>query len=232
MVKPVCKLRVIDSVATIRSKIRRAIIARLSHGRVLERAMVYSAVRVRKLFIQEMKNSPTYQALTSNHTLVGELGLVDPQSKIDAIIDKMAASIKIKLKKGRSNSIGGGFTIKLVKANFKDILRIPEAKQRATSIRPRRGGASLLPWLEWMLLRGDEKIIMGYTVKFGAFAASRTGLALMYKRKEVSKSWSVPHGNWKPNIKNNNFITRVLDEIVDQVAMIIVIEMQKAARRA
>lgn len=68
-----------------------------------------------------------------------------------------------------------------------------------------------IPWLEWLLVSGDQFEIDGYTIDFGNYAASRSGKALMRPKL----SWRIPTG-FGPFAADNNFITNALEELAQE----------------
>ena len=69
-----------------------------------------------------------------------------------------------------------------------------------------------LPWLEWLLLRGNQIIIRNYQVRMGASPYSRTNMAVMVQSK---KNWRVPM-EFAGTI-TNNWTTRALDKVDAQI---------------
>lgn len=149
-------------------------------------------------------NSPEYDSLTSGDDLAKAFGI--PQSdaikKLDTIIDVLASSIVVKFKRLRASgtTITGGIEVGAFLANFKDILRLPEAQVITDK------GQSL-PWLEWLLIRGDTIIITDFEISFGSYPTSRAGGALMVE--SVGGVWRVPPQY--SGIITDNWITRAVD---------------------
>jgi len=85
-----------------------------------------------------------------------------------------------------------------------------------------RGGWGMW-WLEWLLTYGDRFIVKEYRVKMINSSRSRSGLALMVK--DTTSRWRVP-----PEFSgttNNNFITKLLDTMPDDIDNIIEEELTK-----
>lgn len=230
MAKKFVVLKIIDNASIIRRKIKNATQSRFKRGLVLERAGMRTAIKVKNLFRRRMYESDTYRALITPSFLLGELGLEDAKNKIDTIIEAWVKSLKLNFKfiKGSPGGIKGSFTIRMVRSNYWEVLHLREAKQRATSKRRKKKDWSLLYWLEWLLLRGDEEIVIGYDVKFRP-GTGRTGLAIMYDTKGA-RSWSVPPGY--TGTKNDNFVTHVLERMKDDIIKIMVRELKQSVRRA
>lgn len=60
-----------------------------------------------------------------------------------------------------------------------------------------------LPWLSWLLTKGDDIIIADYHIQFGVFAASRSGGAIMVPSLE----WAVPPEY--AGVEGDNWLTRI-----------------------
>jgi len=223
-------LRIKDTAGQIERKIKDALKRIFADGRVLQVAGAATATKIRKLFIQKMHESQTYIQLSTNSLTVGDFGLEHPKEKIDAIIEAWAQSLKLKFKliKGSQLGIKGGFTISMVRSNYAEVFRLPQAKQRATSTRKAKTNQKIMPWLKWLLMEGDKKIIIGYDVVFRQ-GAGRSGLAIMVQGKKF-RSWSVPYGI--SGTKDKNFVTEVLHKMEGDIINIMMSELARAARKA
>lgn len=159
--------------------------------------------RLVKLVQDAIVMSPEYQSILSGQ-LKYEFGLPDSQARLQEIlgfwkhIDVKYNPIKIT----QQLDISGGFTIGMIKSDYSDVL-----KSAAAQLTTEKGVT--LDWLEWLLLFGNRTIIKDYVVKFGRNRASRTGNAIMTGNSKGK--WSVP-GEFS-GTQNNNWITRVIDEI-------------------
>lgn len=221
-------LRIIETKGEIIRKIKDALAVRFNNANFLETVAAKSGIRVQKLFRQKMYESDAYRQLSSEASLtVGELGLEHPKEKIDRIIEQWVQSYTLKLRPGRRDSFRGSFGISIVRSNYAEVLRLPEAKQLATSTKKAKSNQSTLRWLEWLLKEGEKTIIKEYDVVF-RIGAGRTNLAVMVKGKRL-RSWSVPVG--VAGTTNDNFVTRVLDTMVDETMSIIREEFFRAGRR-
>ena len=235
MAKQILRIKIKETRGQIKRKINDAIVKRFSRRQVLETAGVFSATKVRKLFLARIRASATYRALSASSALVGELGLEQPHHKIDTIVEQWAESIQIKFNRGRSSNIKGSFRISMVRSNYAEVLRLAEAKQKATSKNKAVSNQVKLRWLELLLKEGDKTIIEGFDVLMKpGLPSSRTGLAIMIgsKKGAGAKSWRVPDGDWKPNIPDDNFVTRVLEAMGPEVLVIMEKELRRAVRRA
>ena len=136
---------------------------------------------------------------------------------VKSIITTIADSIEFDFHKlsDKGNKIDGGFTFYVAKADFSDILALDEA-----IIVTRKG--QILPWLDWLLLKGDRLIISDYSLRYVP-AASRSHSYIMIE--EHGEFWKVP-SEFAGTIKNN-WITRALDEKTKHISQIIASRLEK-----
>ncbi len=138
--------------------------------------------------------------------------------RLDDIISVLAKSIRvIPIRVAvRGKKLTGGLRIGMFQADFQDILNIPSAFVHTAK-------GEVLPWLEWLLLRGDQIIIVDYRIDFANHPQSRSGEAIMIK--DQSSIWRVPPGvsgdkkaNWITRAvkKHLGFITKLVTASVDR----------------
>lgn len=158
---------------------------------------------IEKLLPQLFFATPEYSALI-NGPLNAHFGIPfgEERLRVNTIIRTIANNIEVsftKIKKA-GNDLAGGITIYILKSNFSDILTLPEASILTVN------GYSL-PWLEWLLVRGNQVIVTDFTIKFvyGA-VGSRSGQAIMVQNP--GGVWRVPP-QYAGTVKNN-WLTRAL----------------------
>lgn len=166
---------------------------------------------VKSIVRNALVSEPEYGSLKAG-TLRAEFGIADP-SAVDSVIDLMVNTLEIKLDpiKVSGNKLVGGFLLTMIKSDdISGVIYNDNAK-----VVDNAGGYSL-PWLEWLLLKGNETIIQNYSVKYSNSPLSRSGLAFMV---ESQNNWRVP-----PNFsgdQNNNWTTRAISKIDKQIVSII-----------
>lgn len=172
---------------------------------------------LKNLIIDAIKKAPEYDSLI-NGTLKAEFGLPDSDSRVNMIIQTLdninVKSKKIIIKGGEQ--LSGGFELTMIPSSYSSILSLPEA-----TFKTEKGKD--LHWLEWLLLLGNETIIKDYEVKLGPDPRSRTGMAVM--RGVVSGKWSVPPQF--AGTANNNWITRAIDSVDNDIENLITTNMRK-----
>lgn len=146
--------------------------------------------------------SPEYNALVSG-PLDAHFGIPKGEAipRLDAIINKMADSVDVSFRRiaVRGNSFTGGLDIKAIFADFIDLINMREGHVDID------GGS--IPWLEWLLMRGDSFIVYRYGIKFGNYGQSRSGAAIMVR--DDTAVWKVPVG--VSGTLRDNWITRAVD---------------------
>lgn len=146
--------------------------------------------------------SPVYTSLL-NGPLDILLGIPDGEAKfrVDTIIQTIINNIEYDFNPlvVRGGHIDGGLTISMLKSDFSDILSLPQS-----SVVDSNG--TVLPWLEWLLIRGDSIIISNHQIQFGNYPASRSNQAIMVHSKI---GWRVPPQY--SGVINDNWLTRVID---------------------
>jgi hypothetical protein len=73
-----------------------------------------------------------------------------------------------------------------------------------------------LPWLEWLLLKGNSIIVRNYNVKYGQNPRSRSGDAIMI---DSTSSWRVPPEF--AGTTRDNWTTRALNRVDKDINRII-----------
>lgn len=143
-----------------------------------------------------------YDALV-NGTLGYELGPVDPAGRMHEIMNIMEKSIRVDFTRFglRGTKITGGLELNAFQADFEDILASPAAVQMTEK-------EQYLPWLEWLIIRGDKVIIKDYRFRLGRYRSSRTGGGLMFHKD--GGLWRVPPEY--SGTKSNNWFTRAIED--------------------
>lgn len=169
------------------------------------------------------KSTETYNSLLYGD-LTHELGFPEGQAQrmVDAILDRISESIavvpRLPRRKNTGNQMVMGFRI--VTKSLPGIEDMPEAEIDtgkdtvgtdfandfaafgATAI------SRKLPWVNWLLFRGNQYIIFNYEYVPIASERSRSGKGLMVY--DDSENWKVP-GEFS-GTRNSNWITRTLTE--------------------
>lgn len=164
-----------------------------------------------------IKSQPEYQSLLSG-ALKFELGVPDAASRIDEIVQIWATGARANYGRISKSSIGlsGSFSVDMIQEDYADIL-----SSGAAIVTDDISGISI-PWLEWLLLEGGKILIKNYTVKFGPNNRSRTGFAIMVSSSE---NWRVPPEF--AGTKTNNWITRALENVEDQIVDLMIKELER-----
>ena len=98
--------------------------------------------------------------------------------------------------------------------DYSDVISVPEA------VFVTEKGVKL-EWLRWLLLEGDKRIVSNYFFKKSS--RGRAGGGIMAERQNAS--WGVP--SQFAGTENNNFATRALETINDEIDVLVRREIVK-----
>jgi len=157
-----------------------------------------------------MKNEPEYNSLKFGQLRM-ELG-IENTDVVDNIINAIVQTFSI-TKTLRYNTRGLSDGIKITVLSGTDLKSIIGSSD--ANINDTERGYSL-PWLEWLLLRGNETIVQNYSVNYTSNPRSRSGLALMVPS---SSSWRIP-ANFT-GTESDNWTTRAISKIGDKISTVI-----------
>jgi len=174
--------------------------------------------KITNLFIESIKKEPEYFSLKGGK-LKAELGLPD-SIDIDELITFIASSVNIikKTPKISDQGINVGLKIEIFKQDAE-----PAISSDYAFVHDSMGGYSL-PWLEWLLFKGTQSIVKNYRVQLSNSNRSRSGMAVMV---QSPGDWSVP--SEFAGTENNNWITRALSTIDNELIIIITNAIKSAA---
>ena len=158
-----------------------------------------------------LSTAPEVDSLASG-ALRHQFGLVDGASRISNIIDMWAESVEVRYVQGIGEL--GGISINMGDNDYSMALSMPEAEFTTEN-------GSSLEWLRWLLLEGDTRIVNNYQFQSGR--RGRAGGGIMISRQ--SASWGVP--SQFAGTDNNNFATRALESMQDEIDVIVRREITK-----
>jgi len=157
----------------------------------------------KKLTYKFLVNSPTYESLVSGD-LAFHFGFRKGQeeSRLQPILNTFVDSVSYKFKP--YSRTGGSFEFFAIHSDYSDVLSLSEAKIQGKN-KDEFSVNYPLPWLNWLLLQGDDIIIKDYKIELGVLA-SRSGKAIMVK----GGTWAVP--SEFRGTANDNWVTRLSSE--------------------
>ena len=173
-------------------------------------AMPKITTEIKELVAVSLREEPEYQSLLSGR-LKAEFGLSDT-NMVDNIIDKLVSTIDVSRPTVSYNKIGlvGGFTITMMKSDDMNGLIFTDIASVISN------NGQHLPWLQWLLLEGNNAIVKNFDVKMGSYSQSRSGMAIMVSSRD---NWRVPP-EFVGTI-SNNWTTRAIDRIEDKIDILI-----------
>lgn len=200
------------------SKISKQILQEIKNkiDKVIKAALPNISNEIKLLISEALKNQPEYSSLMTG-TLKAEFGIADAGSVI-TVIDSLIETLSTKYNgiKISERGLSGGFILTMMKSDDMNGVIFSEAAKVFDS-----EGYSL-PWLEWLLLKGNEIIVKNYEVVYGSFNYSRSGMAIM---KPSSGSWRV--STQFSGTEQDNWTTRAINSVEDNIYNIIQKNIEK-----
>lgn len=165
--------------------------------------------RLKKTVRESLIATPEYQSIVQGK-LRAELGIPNSSARIIEVIDTWVNNMVVKVKAGKNPFLQ--IEIGMVQGDYSDVLSLPAAQYTYSS---QRGGGTI-PWLKWLLLEGDKRIITRYEFSNNP-RGSRTGMGIMIAKDRGV--WQVPPEFSGTSV--NNFATRALEGIENKIDRII-----------
>lgn len=161
-----------------------------------------------KNFIQtSIRGSHTWQSLFKSGT--NELGAhfgIPRGQDIEKILETWIDSIEAKTNLQRTKKTMMTVVVQGIKSDYSDVFALSEAE--TLNISKRYPGGQTLPWLEWLLEKGDTRFIKEYVIEFGSFLdRSRSGGAIMVHDED--ETWGVPTEHASRGL--SNFLTDAIE---------------------
>lgn len=198
-------MKIVESNAKLRATINRLLAK--EGDRALKNASPRIKRRVRNTVLAAISSCPEIGEISSG-SLKLDFGLTnDPTAEIiNAIVNSVYVEVRrIRAVGGR---FAGGVTVNVQPSSYENLLGLPGAQQEIED-------GNSLPWLSWLLTRGNEIIIADYGVVLGS-GLGRTGGAKMSQGEGpfmVNPEYS--------GTVQDNFITRALAPYQKTISSII-----------
>jgi hypothetical protein len=184
--------------------------------KAISKALPTISSQIKILVSESLRNQPEYSSLMTG-TLKAELGIADATS-INSVIDALIETLSVQKNAitVTNKGLSGGFVLTMMKSDdLNGVIYADIASVKDTS------GYSL-PWLEWLLLKGNEILVKNYEVSYFPSPYSRSGMAIMIPS---SSSWRVPPQF--AGTENDNWTTRAINSVEDSVYKIIQENIEK-----
>ena len=164
--------------------------------------------QIQKAVREALVSTPEYQSILQGK-LRAELGIPQSDTRIITIIDTWVNNISVKIKSGKSPLLL--IDIGIIQDDYGDVLSLPAAQYTYQS----KHSQGEIPWLRWLLLEGDKRIITKYEFSSNP-RGSRTGMGIMVRKSRGS--WQVPPEFSGTSV--DNFATRALgniESVIDKI---------------
>jgi hypothetical protein len=209
-------IKLLDSSSVISTKILGSIISHLQPAFTKTQQSLQQVLP--KIVKEALILEPEYASLLSGQ-LRSELGVPDADSKIEQIFGAWSNNLLVQNRplSIKGSGLSGGFSINIIKSDFSDILSLPAAVVVDST------SGSIIPWLQWLLIEGNQILIRDYKLRMGPNSRSRTGNAIMVS--STKDNWRVPP-QFAGTI-NNNWVTRAIDRLDDSILTYIEKELER-----
>lgn len=176
--------------------------------------------KIREIIQHEVETSKTYQAMlhhgtATTPTLKDELGLTTSEIYLKQILHDWLSPLSLSVIQERyegNHTTGRIGYIEIILHNLRpatDLLSLEAAQQKYSK--------GTLPWLDWILNKGNTTIVTGYdsVTRSGQFGRSH-GYTLMFER---AGGWRVP--SEFAGTEHDNFLTQAISKATPRIATII-----------
>lgn len=206
------RLELVTTPATIKKRIVKSIKDTLNLR--LSRIGATLTRPVAKLIIDAIRNSPEVQSILGvgeRESLHTQLGIVNPEKVIEQLLGIWEKGIHVTNKPLRQvgNELKGGYKIMAIMSSYEDVLNSGVGEFTSENGFP-------VPWLQWLLIEGSGTIIKDYEIVFNRPLRSRTNNAIM----EKGRGWRVPPQF--AGTPRNNFVTRSIDSVSNEIEKLII----------
>lgn len=143
-----------------------------------------------------------------------EMGIPDINNRLTSIIQTISKNVKVQVSTAKTTI---KITITILQEDYSDILALPQS----VFVYSAATGSGILEWLKWMLLSGNNPVIIGFDYDPAPSVNSRTGGGMMVR----GGSWNVP-----PSLagsSDDNILTRALNNIEQDIKLTIEREMSR-----
>ncbi len=204
--------------ATPKTKIRRQIM----HGilqQVYRRLLLVKGTLVnqtKKLLERSLRNQQEFLDMVSHDgQLRKELGVVDSRNAMESLVQAWVNSVHVtfnipSLRGSRLNDIV--LSIRAIEASYNDVISQAWAWYHMDDDDPVQ-----IPWLEWLLLRGHEFIVMDHIrvtdQKYAPWSRTDTNTIMI---KSKGKAWGVP--SEYAGTDEDNYATRAVQAALPEIS--------------
>ncbi len=190
--------------------------------KVVKEAQPLCQNALRKEIVARAEYGALFRQNDSSYGLGGQLGLSNPASMADPIVEAVVKNFIIRpltvRGQGRLTTEFGGIEAVFTANDLWYLTNLPTASYRSNQ--------NIVEWLSWLLFSGTEVVVSDYYVRYTGSVRSRTGDAIM-----------VPSGKSRANFKiratyagtdSDNWITRAAAKAIPKIQRI----LEGAVRRA
>lgn len=192
--------------------------------RILQRTISKITKDVGDTFVKYVRGTEAWRSLTETGPmdLRSNLGLSNEiiSTGLEDILQTWQKGFFTKVEdKSKGNNLEIIITIGAIRSDYSDVLNLPLSKYISVNnnrFSKRRGEATEIPWLQWLLLEAETIVVSGWTtlaVDGVNRRSSRSGTMIM--RPSHSKNWTMP-GPGRVSPPNKNFVEYIINSDVFQ----------------
>jgi len=196
----------VTTVGQFRDRVIRAMYAELNK-KLTSQAFQNSIRRGTKSILEEaLRSQPEYQDMVAQDgRLRAELGVANSESAMEGLVRAWVGSTNIRIHRPRiiaGKILGTIVSVRAIQADYHDVLNHASASYTTEK-------GAVIPWLEWLLTRGSDILIVSHQIWHPPVptARSRTGTNTLMK-KTSGQGWGIP--TEYAGTTSNNFATRAV----------------------
>lgn len=217
------RLQMVTTVGQFQDKLIRAIYAELNK-KLSSQAFQNSIKRGTKSILEAaLRSQPEYQDMVAQDgRLRAELGVVNSESAMEGLVRAWVGSTNVRIHRPRiigGKIVGTILSVRAIQADYQDVLNHASASYTTEK-------GAVIPWLEWLLTRGSDILIVSHNVWTSPTPTvrSRTGTNTLMK-KSSGQGWGIP--TEYAGTVNNNFATRAVVTAMPEIEQLFETETRR-----
>jgi hypothetical protein len=216
------KLKLSTPKTVIRRKIMYGILQQVYRRLLLVKGTLVKEAK--RLLERSLRNQQEFDEMVSHDgRLRKELGVADSSSAMESLVQAWINSVHVifnipSMRGSRINDVV--LSIRAIEASYNDVISQAWAWYHTKGLEKSSSGDDVpiqVPWLEWLLLRGHEFIVMDHIrvtdPKHAPWSRTDTNTIMI---KSKGKAWGVP--SEYAGDHENNYATRAVQEALPDIS--------------
>jgi hypothetical protein len=201
-------IKLAESDKTIETKMLAAMQKHVNYRFQLAQPIIIS--RLKYQVAEWIMDTDEVQSLLDGQ-LRADFGIPSPSTSVTNIVESITRTVTVVFKPVSKTLTGQVLTVAVQPRSLANVLGLGE------TIITKKGAK--LDWLEWLLVRGDDIIVADYHVEYGPFGRTGEAHMILPGLFRVDPAFS--------GTSKDNFVTRALDDKVNDMIRIIANAMAK-----